>query len=157
MRSKLKTAQRVAQWGVNTLIVNGKTDRILERVFKGEELGTLILPKADRDPGRKIWIAHSLRNKGKLTIDEGATQSLIQEGKSLLPSGILEVSGEFGVGDSVAVLDPKGREFAKGLVNYSSSDIEKVRGSRTSEIEGILGFKDFDEIIHRDNLMFLDE
>ena len=157
MRSKLKTAQKVAQFGVSTLIVNGKADRILERIFQGEEVGTLILPKADRRPSRKIWIAHSLRNKGKLTLDEGATQALIQGGKSLLPSGILEVSGEFGVGDSVACLDPKGWEFAKGLVNYSSSDIEKVRGSKTSEIEGILGYKDFDEIIHRDNLVLLDE
>lgn len=155
MQSKLQTAKKVSGFGVATLIINGKSENILERVFQGEEVGTLILPKGGRRPSRKNWIAHTLRVKGKLLVDEGATHALLKGGKSLLSSGILRVNGKFGVGDPVCCIDPDGLEFAKGLVNYSSEDIDKIKGCKSTDIENILGYKDFDEVIHRDNLALL--
>ncbi len=155
MITKLQTAKKVSGFGVATLIVNGRGEKILERVFQGEKVGTLILPRRGKKSSRKNWIAHSVRVRGKLMVDEGAAQALLKGGKSLLPSGIIEVMGHFGVGDPVSCVDQMGMEFAKGLVNYSSDDIEKIRGSKSSDIEKKLGYKAFDEIIHRDNLALL--
>jgi len=155
MQSKLQTAKKASGFGVATLIINGKSEKILEQVFQGQEVGTLILPKGGRRPGRKSWIAHTLRVKGKLLVDEGAAHALLKGGKSLLSSGILRVNGKFGVGDPVCCIDPDGLEFAKGLVNYSSADIDKIKGCKSTDIENILGCKDFDEVIHRDNLTLL--
>ena len=123
------------------------------KLFSGEEVGTFFLPKPDKLKSRKHWIAFTLKPKGELVIDEGACRALVKGGKSLLPSGIVEVRGRFKVGDPVVCLDQSGKQIATGLVNYIASDIEKIKGSNTTEIENVLGFKDSDEIIHRDNLV----
>ena len=96
-----------------------------------------------------------MKAKGRLTLDDGAVEALTRKGKSLLPSGITAVHGDFESGDAVACVDKSGREFAKGLVNYSSEAIAKIKGLKTSEIQKTLGYKDYDEVIHRDNLVIL--
>src|SRR3990172_6472414 len=101
---------------------------------------------------RKYWIAYGLPTEGSLILDNGARDALLLRGKSLLPSGITGVKGDFEARDAVTCEDVSGKAFAKGLVNYNSVDIEKIKGKRTTEIEGILGIKDFDEVIHRDNM-----
>lgn len=155
MFSKVQAAKQAATYGVATLIVNGQQDRILTRLFEGEDLGTLFLPHPSRLKSRKHWIAYTRRCKGRLYLDAGAVEALLQKGKSLLPSGIVKVDGEFEGGDAVGCVDEKGVEVARGLVNYSSHEIEKIRGGRTVEIEKRLGYKFADEVIHRDNLVIL--
>ena len=107
---------------------------------------------ADRLNSKKYWIAFTLRTRGKLTIDEGAKKALLEKGKSLLPSGIVDVEGDFNLGDPVVCVDRKGLILAKGLVNFSSAEISKIKGLKTSQIKQVLGHKDYDEVIHRDNL-----
>jgi glutamate 5-kinase len=155
MRSKIIAAKMVAARGGCSLIGPGREPEILQRLFAGEPVGTFFLPKPQKLASRKHWIAYTLRPKGFLVLDDGACRALLDKGKSLLPSGIREVKGTFGVGDPVHCLNSGGRAIAAGLVNYNSSDIEKIHGRHTSEIEEILGFKDSDEVVHRDNLVML--
>ncbi|HXC61788.1 MAG TPA: PUA domain-containing protein, partial [Nitrospiria bacterium] len=121
----------------------------------GAEMGTLFFPKDQRRNSRQHWIAYTLKSKGRLHLDQGAVEALTKRGKSLLPSGMREVSGRFESGDAVSCLDPAGMEFAKGLVNYSSAELAKIKGAKSTEIVKILGYKDYDEVIHRDNLVIL--
>ena len=155
MRSKIRAARMVSARGGCSFIGPGRRPGILASLFAGEPVGTFFLPKADRMASRKHWIAYTLRPKGYLVLDDGACRALVERKKSLLPAGITEVRGRFGVGAPVHCLDASGRAFAAGLVNYRSSDIEKIMGARTSDIENILGFRDSDEVIHRDNLVIL--
>lgn len=155
MRSKIRTAREVAGYGVATVIAPGRTPGVLGEILKGNPVGTLILPESGKRNSRKQWIAQTSRSKGRLILDPGAVEALVAKGKSLLPSGILKVEGRFEAGDPVSCLDGRGREIAKGLVNYSSEDVEAIKGSKTLEIAKILGRKDYDEIIHRDNLAIL--
>ena len=104
---------------------------------------------------RKHWIAYVLRPKGSLVLDKGACKALVKSGKSLLPSGIIEVRGNFGIGASVQCLDEKDNVIATGLTNYNAADLGKIKGIKTKEIKKILGYKDSDEVIHRDNLVVL--
>jgi glutamate 5-kinase len=115
------------------------------------------LPTSDRLKSRKHWIAFTLKSRGKLFLDDGARDALIKEGKSLLPSGVANIEGDFSVGDPVTCVDMRGEPLAKGLVNYSSSEVRKIMGLKTTKIEQVLGYKDYDEIIHRDNLVVLGE
>jgi glutamate 5-kinase len=118
----------------------------------GKEAGTLFLPMADRLCSRKHWIAFTLRARGRLVIDAGAREAIVEQGKSLLPSGVAEVEGNFVLGDPVTCVDASGNPIAKGLVNYSADEIRKIMGLKTAKIEQVLGYKDYDEVIHRDNL-----
>ena len=118
----------------------------------GKETGTLFLPMAEHLTSRKHWIAFTLRARGRLFVDEGAKEALIADGKSLLPSGVTQVEGDFTLGDPVTCVDAAGNPIAKGLVNYSAEEIRKIMGLKTTKIEQVLGYKDYDEIIHRDNL-----
>jgi glutamate 5-kinase len=120
-----------------------------------EERGTLILPEENRLASRKHWIAHNLKPAGEIVVDEGAYEALAKKGKSLLPSGLREVRGSFGVGECVRCLNPQGEEFARGLVNYSAKELNQIKGLHTSKIEKVLGYKAYDEIIHRDDLVLL--
>jgi len=104
---------------------------------------------------RKHWIAFTLKPKGEILVDDGAKKAIVNKGKSLLPSGVLTIKGKFGTGDSVNLVCPDRFEFARGLVNYSSSEITKIKGLKTGEIESKLGYKYYDEIIHRDDLVVL--
>jgi glutamate 5-kinase len=118
----------------------------------GKEVGTLCLPVASPLNSRKHWIAYTLKARGRVFIDEGATEAIVREGKSLLPSGVTKVEGDFDVGDPVACVDPSGSTVAKGLVNYGAEDLRKIMGLKSTKIEQVLGHKDYDEVIHRDNL-----
>lgn len=156
MRSKVLTAKTAAAFGTPTLIINGHTSGAVRAALRGEEIGTLFLAGKDRLSSRKHWIAYTLKPVGTLQLDQGAAEALLQKGTSLLPSGITAVTGRFEVGDPVRCLDPDGREVARGLVNYHSYEIEKIMGRKTTEIEKILGYKYYDETIHRDNLVILE-
>ena len=155
MVTKIQAAKRLSHSGIPTVIVGGKGNGIIEAVIKGEEVGTLFLPEEDKLGSKKYWIAYTLKSKGKVRVDNGAKNVLIADGKSLLPSGILEIEGKFKSGDMVSCIDSRNREFARGLVNYSSNELKKIKGKRSSEIEEILGYKMVDEAIHRDNLVIL--
>jgi len=113
------------------------------------------LSGGQRLKGRKKWIGFTLRPKGKLKLDKGAQEAIVKGGKSLLPSGIIGVEGEFGRGDPISCLDPEGKEFARGLVNYDSGELRKIMGRQSSQIAVVLGYKYTDEVIHRDNLVIL--
>jgi len=110
------------------------------------------LPVADHLNSREYWIAYTLRPRGKIYLDDGARNAILHHGKSLLPSGIVKVEGQFNMGDPVLCLDTDGKLIAKGLVNYNSEEIEKIKGLKTSKIEQVLGYKHYDEVIHRDNM-----
>jgi len=153
MESKLQAAKRVALGGRPTVIANGKLAGVLGRLMGGEGVGTLILPAAQTLSSRKRWIAFTCAPKGELVLDDGACRVLCAEGKSLLPSGIVEVRGRFGLGAPVRCVDAQGAEIGVGLVNYSSADLAKIAGRKSSEIEAALGYHFYDEAIHRDNLV----
>ncbi len=154
MMTKVAAAKQAADYGVATVIVQGNRP-VLKRVFEGADLGTLFLPNPKKLKSRKQWIVYSRRSKGRLYLDEGAIVALTKKGRSLLPSGITKVDGEFQGGDAVSCFDERGCEVARGLTNYSSADVAKLKGMQTANIEKCLGYKFSDEIIHRDNLVLL--
>jgi glutamate 5-kinase len=155
MATKLEAAQKAVASGVPMVIARGTDQGVLARVLGGEPVGTYFAPRADRLQARKRWIAFAVPPTGRLAVDAGARRALADEGKSLLPSGLVEVEGEFSAGDVVAVIDAAGAEFARGLVNFDAGDVRKIRGAKTREIEGRLGYRSVDEVIHRDNLVIL--
>ena len=154
--TKLGAAEEAAAAGIPTVITSGLKGGALEKVFDpAEQIGSLILAEQDRLPSRKHWIAYNLKPNGELIVDQGAHDAVVQKGKSLLPSGLKEVRGVFGVGECVRCLDLTGKEFARGLVNYSAQELNRIRGLHTSRIEKVLGYKAYEEIIHRDDLVVL--
>lgn len=154
--SKISAAEKAAAAGIPTIIANGLRPGILHRVFDTEEeVGTLVLPQENRLASRKHWIAYNLKPSGEVVVDQGAYEALVKKGKSLLPSGLKEVRGSFGVGECVRCVDLNGGEFARGLVNYSAKELNQIKGLHTSKIEKVLGYKAYDEIIHRDDLVLL--
>ncbi len=157
MLTKIKAAKMVASCGGSSFIGPGRNANILQELFSGDQVGTFFLPAPEKICGRKHWIAHVLRPKGYLVIDEGAVCALVDGGKSLLPSGIIEVRGKFGVGAPLHCLNEKGEAVAAGLSNYGSVDLDKIKGCNSSRIEPILGYKDSDEAIHRDNLVLMND
>jgi glutamate 5-kinase len=155
MMAKLRAAKMVAACGGSSFIGPGRHPEILKALFSGELVGTFFLPGKGTLNRRKHWIAYVLKPQGYLVIDDGARRALVEQGKSLLPSGIVEVRGGFAVGAPVHCLDRQGTVIAAGLSNYGAMDIERIKGRKTGEIAAILGAKDADEIIHRDNLVVL--
>jgi glutamate 5-kinase len=155
MRSKIMTAKKVGAYGAPMVIVNGKSPGVLQALFDGKEVGTLFLPKPEKQDSRKHWIAYTVSSAGKVVVDNGAREALVNKGKSLLPGGVVKVEGSFKIGDCVACVDPKGNVFARGLTKYSSADLDRIKGLKTSQIESVLGRKDYDEVIHRDDLVIL--
>jgi glutamate 5-kinase len=151
MATKIEAARIATESGVAAVITSGERPQPLTRLLKGEHHGTLFLP-AERVPSaRRRWLAYGLPVRGTLVIDDGAREAL-RRGKSLLPAGVVAVEGSFESGESVAVLDNRGQEVARGLVNYPSVQITRIKGVRSSQIAGVLGQKTHDEVIHRDNL-----
>ncbi len=152
MKSKVLAAKKVIACGIPCVIAEGKRKKVLADILAGKEIGTLFLPESQRLTSKKYWIAFTLHSRGRLTIDDGAKKALTEKGKSLLPSGIIAVEGTFAPGDPVSCVDGEGAVIAKGLVNFSSEEIRKIMGLKSAKIEQVLGHKDYDEVIHRDNL-----
>lgn len=155
--TKIEAAEKASHFGIHTVIANGRSSGVLGGIFAGEEIGTLILPRDHRIEGRKHWIAFVTKPAGEIVVDEGAKKAIIERGKSLLPIGVKEVRGAFGPGDTVRILGEDRREFARGLVEFSSSQITEIKGLKTSQIESVLGAKTADEVIHRDDLVILSQ
>jgi glutamate 5-kinase len=155
MISKIQAARKASRFGIPTVVARGTKEGVLHQILKGKEIGTLILPKKESLSSRKHWIAFNPKPKGDVIVDEGAKKAVVQKGKSLLPSGVIKIRGNFNRGDLVTCLGPRGREFARGLVNYSATELEKIRGLRSDQIESTLGYKYSDEVIHRDDLVVL--
>jgi glutamate 5-kinase len=155
MATKIRAAKKVGEYGVATLILNGQEPGLLPKVLAGGAGGTLFCPKERRLTSRKHWIAFTLHSRGSLTLDEGAVEALARRGKSLLASGIVAVSGSFDAGDPVSCTDREGKEFAKGLVNCSSHVLARIKGLKTTEIRLQIGPQEYEEVIHRDNLVIL--
>jgi glutamate 5-kinase len=156
MQTKFQAAKIATSCGVPVVIANGKKRCILEKILACDEVGTLFLPRQRMD-SRKRWIAFSGKIKGKITVDGGATAALRHKGKSLLPRGVINQSEGFECGDLVQIIDESScQEFARGLTNYSSVELAKIKGVKTQDIESILGCKHYyDEVIHRDNMVIL--
>ncbi len=152
MKSKVLAAKKVTASGIPYIIAPGRRAGVLQEILDGKETGTLFLPSAEHLNSRKYWIAFTLRSRGRLLIDDGAKEALVRDGKSLLPSGVTQVEGDFVLGDPVTCVDSAGNAIAKGLVNYGADEIRKIMGLKTAKIEQVLGYKDYDEVIHRDNL-----
>jgi glutamate 5-kinase len=155
MMAKIRAAKMVAACGGSSFIGPGRHPQILQALFSGELIGTFFLPGQGKINRRKHWIAYVLKPQGFLVLDDGACRALVEQGKSLLPSGVTGIRGHFAVGAPVQCLDRKGTVIAAGLSNYTSMDIERIKGKKTHEIEEVLGFNDSDEIIHRDNLVVM--
>jgi glutamate 5-kinase len=156
MYSKLQAAKVAGALGLHTYIASGLQPDTLLRLLAGEAVGTHIHPPgAMKLPSRKRWIGYALKAKGALVVDDGAKRALTAQGKSLLPSGVLDISGNFSFGDAVYCMDTAAQRFAQGLVNYSTAQLQAIMGQHTSRIEKILGYKEYDEVIHRDNLVLL--
>ncbi len=155
MQSKISAAKMVAAGGGSSFIGSGKQNNILQHLFSGEMVGTFFLPKKEKMKSRKRWIAYVLKTKGTLILDKGACAAVSKNGKSLLPTGIIRIEGKFKVGDSVVCLREDGKRIAVGLSNFNSEELSKIKGLRTDKIEQVLGYKEFDEVLHRNNLVVL--
>lgn len=156
MATKVRAAARVAELGVRAVICSGQVPGVLKRVLAGEEVGTLFEPQSTTRTARAAWIAHALHPRGTLVVDDGARRAVVELKKSLLPSGIREVRGEFDKGDPVDVADAQGQVFARGLTAYDSSELQRIAGHRSTEIETILGYRYLDEAVHRDDLAVIE-
>jgi glutamate 5-kinase len=152
MISKIKAARKVNSAGIPMVIAKGDQPNILIRLFSGKEHGTFFVPAKQKLASRKCWIAFSLKPVGSIKIDDGAAHAILKNGKSLLPSGIIDVEADFNIGAPVEFRDRKNEVLGIGLVNYSAADIRKIMGLKSSQIKAALGHKAYDEVIHRDNL-----
>lgn len=152
MLTKIKAARKVTAAGIPMVIGPGLEDDVLLKLFSGKPVGTFFAPAEIRLSRRKCWIGYTLKPKGTIVIDDGAADAILEKGKSLLPGGITDVSGDFGEGAPVELRDGRDVSLAIGLVNYSAADIRSIMGCNTSAIRDRLGHKSYDEVIHRNNL-----
>ncbi|MEE3327160.1 MAG: PUA domain-containing protein, partial [Myxococcota bacterium] len=155
MVSKLEAARSAARSGAATILCNGRSHDVLQRLIAGEAIGTLFLP-GERISSRKHWLAFTAGTRGSLVLDSGAARALKAEGSSLLPAGVVAVKGRFGIGDPVLCVTEDGRELARGLPAYSAEEIGRIKQLPAKEISRVLGYSNGDEIIHRDDLVTLD-
>jgi len=153
MASKLQAARLVTAGGENALIASGRAPGTLEAILACEPVGTLFLAQGQTVAARKRWIGFTAQPRGQLVLDAGARHAVEHLGRSLLPIGVLEATGNFGKGDVVILRDLEHEEFARGLTNYGQQDVLKIKGLRTDQIRGVLGYHPYDEIIHRDNMV----
>jgi len=155
MLTKVLAAKRAAGSGAHTVIASGHENDVLPRLARGERIGTQLVAERATLAARKQWLADHLQVRGSLTLDAGAVKALTAQGKSLLPIGVVAVSGEFERGEAVSCRDESQREIARGLVNYSSTEARRILRTSSGEIEAKLGYIDEPELIHRDNLVLL--
>ncbi len=152
MITKVLAARRAAGSGTHTIVASGRESGVLSRLARGEAIGTRFVAQTQRMAARKQWLADHLQLRGSVRLDEGAARALVAGGRSLLPVGVAEVSGDFERGEAVAIRDPEGREIGRGLINYSSSEARLIMRRPSSEIESILGYAEDPELSHRDTL-----
>jgi glutamate 5-kinase len=155
MLTKVQAARRAARSGAHTVIASGAEPEVLVRLANGERIGTLLTAQTVPLAARKQWLADHLTVAGQVKLDAGAVKALLKDGKSLLPIGVTEVTGDFQRGEVVACVDPSGRPIARGLANYSAEEARRIIRRPSGEIESILGYVDEPELIHRDNLVLL--
>ena len=155
MLTKVSAARLAARAGAATIIASGKQENILLEIANGKPFGSLLFPEDEPLIARKQWIANQLYTQGELVLDEGACEVICGQGKSLLSIGVQKVSGKFERGEVVSCINPKGKEIARGLVNYSYQETEQLKGKASTEIENTLGYAEEPELIHRDNLVVL--
>jgi glutamate 5-kinase len=155
MVTKIAAARIATAAGVRTVITEGRFPHNIEKILKGEPLGTQFEPQPQPTNARKRWIAYGLIPVGKLYLDQGAVTAISQAGKSLLAAGIIAVEGEFDTQEAVQLCDQNGKEVARGIVNYSSAELERIQGRHSSEIATILGYVGAETVIHRDNLVLI--
>ena len=155
MPVKLEAIQKATSMGIPTILASGKRDHVLDEIFSGKDIGTLFMPRRDPPSCRKQWIAYGVRPSGTLFLDGGAVKALLYGGKSLLPTGVVRCTGNFERGEAVEIRNLSDELIAKGLVNYSSQEVEKIKGEQSGRIREILGYTYGDELIHRDHLVIL--
>lgn len=153
MVTKIAAARIATTAGVRTVITEGRSPRNIQKIIQGEPIGTHFEPESQPTNARKRWIAHGMVTIGQLYLDTGAVSAITQAGKSLLAAGITKVQGQFHAADAVQICDANGREIARGIVNYSSSELQKIIGHQSTDIPAILGYVGAETVIHRDNLV----
>jgi glutamate 5-kinase len=156
MTTKVRAARKLSAQGVVTALLSGRRKGALASLLAGEAVGTVFAAEAEHLTSRKGWLAAAAKGKGVLIVDAGARRALVEGGKSLLASGVKGVEGSFGVGDPVDVAVDPARPFARGLAGYAAEELRRIAGLKTSEIEGALGYKYLDEVVHRDDMVLLD-
>lgn len=154
MKTKLEAMKVITRSGGTGLIANGKEPHIIKRIFEQEELGTIFLP-TENLANKKRWIAYATNIQARLIVNDGAKKALTEKYTSLLPIGVLNIEGDCQKGDIVSILDECGNEFARGMINYNCSDCKKILGHHSDDILDILGYKNYDAIITRDNIALL--
>lgn len=153
MRSKVAAAKIATRMGAHTVVALGRHPQVLNSILQGEDIGTLFVAKSrERLGARKQWLGFAAAPRGTLIVDAGAVDALTIRGSSLLPVGVTDVNGSFRAGDVVGILDARGHEIARGLVNYTAEEMRRIAGQHTAQIEQILGYHPYDEAIHRDNI-----
>ncbi|MFC1631294.1 glutamate 5-kinase [Candidatus Omnitrophota bacterium] len=155
MLSKIEAVKICCSAGIACVIANGRRAAVIDQILSGEKVGTLFLPKPGQLVAKKRWIGFSAKVKGVIIVDQGARQALVEKNRSLLPKGVIRTSGNFTVGDPVSILDSKNQEFARGLSNYSCAELNKIKLLNTDQIKNKLGYKYYDEVVHRNNLVIL--
>ncbi len=155
MVTKVKAARWLAAQGIATALLSGHRPGALAALLAGMPVGTIIKPEPVRLPARKGWLAAAAKGRGFVLVDAGARRALVDQGRSLLPSGVREVGGHFQVGDPIDIAVEPGRPFARGLAGYAADEIRRIAGLKTTEIERVLGYKYLDEVVHRNDLVLL--
>ncbi len=155
MKTKLEAAKLVTRFGGKVLIANGKTPYIINKIFNGEDLGTMFIPTDENLSGKKRWIGYATNVLGKIVVNKGAKDAILNQYKSLLPIGIVEIINDFKQGEVVSICDENGTEFARGMVNYDSDECRKIAGNHSDNILQTLGYKNYDAVITRDNITHL--
>lgn len=154
MQTKLQAADKCTRSGIQTLIVNGHKGEVFDQLLEGQIQGTLFLPVKSRENARGQWLKHTLKSSGRILVDDGAKNALIERGASLLPSGVKEVSGGFKSGEAVQI-EFKNKVIAKGLALYSATDLNAIKGLQSDKIESVLGFSLGEAVVHRDDMVLV--
>ena len=157
MMTKIKAADMVTKSGKMVVIARASEKKIISRIVSAETIGTLFVPAENYIHGKKRWISFNMPVKGNVTVDDGAFTALSKGKKSLLPGGVVSVSGKFLAGDGIEIIDRTGHVFAKGITNYSSSETDMIKGRKSVEIKKLLGESYYEELIHRDNMILLQQ
>ena len=156
MATKIQAAKAATNSGIQLVIASGTEKNAIPRILQGEEIGTLFVSRENRLQFRKRWLAFGAKIQGSIVVDDGCARAIRKAGGcSILPAGIYQVVGDFQTGSTVSVIDKEGHELARGLVHYTASELERIKGCKSSDIEEILGHKNYDEVIHRDDLVIL--